>query len=69
MELLCKLNQLMIDRGLSQSELIKKSGLTARTLRELRNSTFDQIDKRTIIKLMQSLDLHKLTDLFDIEEQ
>ena len=59
----------MIDRGLSQSELIKKSGLTARTLRELRNSTFDQIDKRTIIKLMQSLDLHKLTDLFDVEEQ
>ena len=69
MELLCKLNQIMIDRGLSQSELIRRSGLTARTLRELQKSTFDRIDKRTIIKLMQSLDLHKLTELFDIEEE
>jgi len=68
MKLISKLNQVMIDQGLSQTELIRRSGLAARTLRELQKSTFDRVDKRTIIKLMEALDLHKLTDLFDIEE-
>ena len=68
MKLLCKLNQLMLDRGLSQTEVIRRSGLAPRTLRELQKSTFDRVDKRTIVKLMDVLDLRDLSELLYIEE-
>ena len=63
-----QINQLMLDRGLSQTEVIKRSGLAPRTLRELQKSTFDRVDKRTIVKLMDVLDLRDLSELLYIEE-
>jgi DNA-binding Xre family transcriptional regulator len=65
--IICHLNKLMKDRGLSQMDLHRQSGLAIGTIRGLiKGATIERIDRGSTEKLMEFFDC-SFEDLFTVQ--
>ncbi len=60
----CRLSRILGDRRIPQRELAKKSGLSTYTINKLYNERWQGVDKETLIKLCETLDV-QIGDLFE----
>lgn len=63
----CKLDELLEDRGLSQKEFSKISGLKENIISEFKNLKKHNINLGTLVIIMCALGLTDITDILDIE--
>ena len=63
----CRLPVLLACKRMSQREVAKKSGLSKTTINRLYNEKWSQVDKTTMIKLCETLNVG-MGDLFVYEK-
>jgi len=66
----CRLSTILGCRRMSQKELADKSGISPTTINRLYNETWEQIDKKTMAKICEALDIEigKLFEFNDTSE-
>lgn len=67
--MICKLKDLMEERGLSQKAVYEETGLQPLTIRNLYRNEWQRVDKETVVKLMDYFKIKDLTDLFEVVQQ
>ncbi|MCT7981468.1 MULTISPECIES: helix-turn-helix domain-containing protein [Laspinema] len=65
-ELHCRLDELMEERGLTQQELSEATKIGAAALRNIRENTAKRFDKGTLCALINYFNLESLDELFTI---
>ena len=66
--MICKLKDLIDQRGMSQMELANKAGLSAAAIGRLYRNQFTRVDKETVEKLAKELGLRRINELFELED-
>lgn len=69
MKLICKLKDLCEERGITQTQLSKETGLAPSTVGKLYRNTVVRIDENTILTLCEYFDLKGLEELLQIERE
>jgi len=64
----CRLPVILACKQMSQKEVAEKSGLSAATIGRLYNEKWSQVDKLTMIKLCETLDVN-VGELFVYEKK
>jgi putative transcriptional regulator len=67
MELTVKLKEVLNERGMSQVELAKKTGLTRTVISELATNRRTSINREHITKVLQALEITDLNEMFEIK--
>ena len=67
MKMICKLKNLMEERGLSQKALAEATGISPTTVGKLYRSEFSRIDNNTTITLCKFFDVG-IADLYEVSK-
>ncbi|MEH2067860.1 MAG: helix-turn-helix transcriptional regulator [Nostoc sp.] len=66
MEMICKLPQLMEQKGINQKQLADQTGLSPTTVSKLYRNQLDRFDKKTITKLCDYFGCKSINELLEI---
>lgn len=66
-----KLKEVLIQKGMSQKELINKTGLRPNAISEMANNSRQTINRKQVAKVMKALEVSDLNEIFVLvnEEQ
>ena len=67
MKVICKLADLIAERGLDQKTLAEKTGLSPTTVGKLARGHFGRIDNQTVMTLCLYFGLQSIAELIEIE--
>jgi len=68
MQLYVKLDEILRKCGLSGKELAEKSGVSENRISEIRGNQRTTINREHIAKIMRSLDITDMNELFEIKD-
>lgn len=67
-KIVCLLDRIVADKGLSMARLSRDTGLHPATLRALRDNTFSRLDNATVIRLCDYFSISTIDELFALTE-
>ncbi|MGE6515218.1 helix-turn-helix domain-containing protein [Lysinibacillus sphaericus] len=68
MEIEVKLKKLLAEKGMKQVELSNLTGLTQRTISELKNDQVERLSKNTLCKIAEALEIEDIRELIDFKK-
>jgi DNA-binding Xre family transcriptional regulator len=67
MNMICKLPQLMEEKGINQKQLANATGLSPTTISKLYRNQLDRFDRNTILKLCEFFKCKSIAELIEIQ--
>ena len=68
-ELKMKLKEVLIQKGMSQKELIIKTGLRPNAISEMANNSRQTINRKQVAKVIKALGVNDLNELFVLVDE
>jgi DNA-binding Xre family transcriptional regulator len=67
MDMICKLPQLMEEKGINQKQLASATGLSPTTISKLYRNQLDRFDRNTILRLCEFFKCQSIAELIEIQ--